>query len=352
VKRIHLLQGHNNGSAHYREALPARHVNAPDVQLYHSPAPQAPYDAYWLPHAALAAGNLTALMRLLELRTPFVVSLDDNVWELPTWNPATRSYTPEAIAGINWAIRSASRVVTSTSSLAVAVAQHTGVSPSKIAVLPSLVDLDEWPELPPRQHDAVRILFAGSDSHEGDWDEATNPGGPLDAVERIARERPDVEVLFVGYWPADFAQTIRIKHTHLTREVPADLYRGRVAFVDPVPLEDYPRTLAILRPDIAVAPLAAHPFNQSRSNTKWMEYSMAGAATLASDSTPYACLRNEVDGLLVQSGEWYDALNTLIDDEALRRKLADEARCRVRDCYSWQHSPHRWLWQDFFGGLS
>ena len=55
-----------------------------------------------------------------------------------------------------------------------------------------------------------------------------------------------------------------------------------------VPVTEFPDRLMRERFDIALAPLAANPFNEARSNLKFLEYSLAGAATVASAVGPFS----------------------------------------------------------------
>jgi glycosyltransferase involved in cell wall biosynthesis len=95
----------------------------------------------------------------------------------------------------------------------------------------------------------------------------------------------------------------------------------------------FARSLVAARPDIGLAPIVDEPFNQSRSELHWLEYSMAGAATVASrlmGGGPYDAIRDGVDGLLARNkGQWRDALRTLAGSPGLRADLAGRARERV-----------------------
>ncbi len=91
--------------------------------------------------------------------------------------------------------------------------------------------------------------------------------------------------------------------------------------------------LVAARPDIGLAPLVDEPYNQARSELHWLEYSLAGAATVATRTAgpgPYDVIRDGVDGLLARtSQDWQHSLGRLAASAALRADLAGRARERV-----------------------
>ena len=73
--------------------------------------------------------------------------------------------------------------------------------------------------------------------------------------------------------------------------------------------------------DIGLAPLPDDVFHRSKSNNKFREYGASRVAGIYSHNDAYSnCVEHEVSGLLVSNdaGHWYDALERLIEDEALR----------------------------------
>jgi len=95
----------------------------------------------------------------------------------------------------------------------------------------------------------------------------------------------------------------------------------------------FARSLVEARPDIGVAPVTDEPFNKARSELHWLEYSMAGAATIASrlmGGGPYDVIRDGVDGLTARNrSQWREGLRSLAESPTLRAELAGRARERV-----------------------
>lgn len=89
--------------------------------------------------------------------------------------------------------------------------------------------------------------------------------------------------------------------------------------------------------DIGLAPLVNTPFNHVKSNTKWVEYTAAGMATVASACPTYEACCDDDCGLLVEGtdpGPWSAALGFLVADVTRRHRVALNAQKRVRSDYS------------------
>lgn len=71
--------------------------------------------------------------------------------------------------------------------------------------------------------------------------------------------------------------------------------------------------------DIAIAPLADTAVNQARSDVKLKEYAAAGVPWLASPVGPYVGLGEREGGRLVADGDWFAAIEELMNDADTRR---------------------------------
>jgi O-antigen biosynthesis protein len=88
--------------------------------------------------------------------------------------------------------------------------------------------------------------------------------------------------------------------------------------------------------DINIAPLVAdNPFNQSKSEIKYMEAALLRVPTLASPTDAFAySIRHGHNGLLANSeAEWIEALSTLIENPADRIIIGDRAYADVINHY-------------------
>lgn len=111
-------------------------------------------------------------------------------------------------------------------------------------------------------------------------------------------------------------------------------------------VHDFGAALVVAQPDIGLAPLTDEEFDRCRSELHWLEYSMAGAATVASRTMgggPYDVIRPGVDGLLVRSkADWREALMQLAASRDLRQELAGRARERVLAEYNVETRADEW----------
>jgi hypothetical protein len=93
-----------------------------------------------------------------------------------------------------------------------------------------------------------------------------------------------------------------------------------------MPLPNLPEELA--RYDIALAPLeVGNVFCEAKSELKYFEAALVGVPTVASPTQPFAdAIRDGVTGFLAKSTEqWYEYLERLVTDPALRRKIGKAA---------------------------
>ncbi len=143
---------------------------------------------------------------------------------------------------------------------------------------------------------------------------------PQAAIEDYLEEHPNVEFEIFGSIP-----------------MPQELARfgDRVRAIPPV--RDYPefmKALAAREWDIGICPLAHTPFNQVKTDVKWIEYTACGIATIATKGMVYDECAAEGRGLLVSSGEWRDALQLLTDNPQLRYRMMLQAQTHLLLNYS------------------
>jgi glycosyltransferase involved in cell wall biosynthesis len=173
----------------------------------------------------------------------------------------------------------------------------------------------------------VRIGYAtGSRTHQRDFARA------LPGLLRVMDRRPDVRLVL-------FCEPGGGRPLLLTEEFPALHARAaHIEWRDMVPLDALPDELARL--DISIAPLEdGNPFCEAKSELKFFEAALAGVCTVASPTAPFrAAIRPGVTGLLADgAAEWEDALIRLVDDPALRRRMARDALHTVL----WEYGPQR-----------
>jgi len=176
-------------------------------------------------------------------------------------------------------------------------------------VLPNMIDVGNtrWQFSRPEMRYAC-VGWMGCHTHKEDLRIVK----PL--IERLSDEQV-FEVELQGYVPADLFEN------------PDGGVAKRVISQGYVDHEKYPFRMSVF--DIGLVPLVNEPFNDiGKSDLKFLEYSMAGAATIASKVGQYrTTITNRANGLLVGDDpeEWYEAVQYLKDDSR-REKIIREAQ--------------------------
>jgi glycosyltransferase involved in cell wall biosynthesis len=86
--------------------------------------------------------------------------------------------------------------------------------------------------------------------------------------------------------------------------------------------------------DIGICPLTSTDFNRAKSNNKWVEYTSAGIAVIASADTVYDQCCSDGCGYLCGSlDEWRLALERLVTDASERVAMVGRAQKRLETDY-------------------
>jgi glycosyltransferase involved in cell wall biosynthesis len=170
----------------------------------------------------------------------------------------------------------------------------------------------EWQEL---GDDLLRIGYAGgSRTHQRDFAVAAP------AIARTLREMPQARLTL-------FRDNFAGEGLVLMHEFPEfDDLMEKIEWRDMVPLADLPKELA--RFAVNIAPLEAdNPFCEAKSELKYFEAALGGVPTIASPSGPFRrAITEGVTGFLARTTEdWHAALSKLLNDAALRAKVAQNA---------------------------
>lgn len=271
----------------------------------------------------------------LRLGKKFVWQCDDDLWKIPDWNPVHVLLKEEDLNATNLYMDKCKSLWVSTENLAKVVGHS-----DKTRILPNLIDINQFDE-DIIYTEPLKIVWCGSSSHDEDLMIIVEP------IIRILEKYREIAVIFWGYLPTDLANFSRqpgFPHANLVPKY-QNLYYGEW-FSN----REYFHKLRNLKPDIAIMPLDGCEFNNSKSNLKFLEMSMAGAACIATNLPPYNCIRNKETGILVETEDregWTDALVELIENKEYRLKLNTAAREQIRQDYTWQ-SPRRQLWLQAF----
>jgi glycosyltransferase involved in cell wall biosynthesis len=164
----------------------------------------------------------------------------------------------------------------------------------------------------------VRIGYAGGTrTHQRDFSVAA------EAIATVLRERPSCRlVLFrLQIGQATILPTIEIKEFPSLQGI-----EDQIEWRTTVPVAQLPEEMA--RFDINIAPLeTGNIFCEAKSELKFFEGALLDVPTIASPTGPYKrAISNGVTGFLADSYEdWYTSLLRLVDEPALRHRIARAA---------------------------
>jgi glycosyltransferase involved in cell wall biosynthesis len=217
----------------------------------------------------------------------------------------------------------------------------------------------------PERIDTVRTLLAGSDivyvSTErlrerilGDYPDIVAVAGPINCSGRVIRTPEAAPARVLGYMAsADHLPNLLMvlpaieklldRHARLTFElfgsipIPEQLHRFGERIRKVAPVSDYESFLDRLAErgwDVGICPLTPTEFNLTKSNNKWVEYTSAGIAVVASANMIYdECCADGCGILAGDGGEWFAALERLVDDAAARVEMVARAQHKLEAVY-------------------
>jgi glycosyltransferase involved in cell wall biosynthesis len=232
-----------------------------------------------------------------------VYDLEDVLWEVPTHNPSYVATPKDMKKRLSKAINIAHRVTVTTETLADLVAKDFRIPRTKIRVIPnaisrSFLNACKSVTRTPNTSDRLRVGWAGGASHQKD----------LNILTEVVKATADkYQWVFMGFMPEGV--------------------EGLVEFHEPVELADYPRALAELNLDIAVAPLEDTKFTSGKSDLRVLEYAACGYPVIASEVPAFTAGGGIGNGLLCVDGnsaqEWMEGIEWLEHTEGFRRGIAD-----------------------------
>jgi hypothetical protein len=242
-----------------------------------------------------------------------VFEIDDLLTEMP----ATLLHAQAVQRGLPWLLKSlaAAEVVSvSTARLGEALATHA----RRWCVVPNCGSGDA---IPARVTDErpVTLLFVSSDRV---------PVAAAAAALRTLRPSRPFDVIALGPVADDLAR----EGIEIVRQ-PA------------LPRDRFAAWLRGLPNPLAVIPIGDTPFDRCKSAIKFYDYALAGVPVLCADRPPYSDAVRDGETALCAADTpeaWAQALQRLIDEPALRARLATAACAQVVATHRLEHSVAAW----------
>lgn len=257
-----------------------------------------------------------------------VYDLDDDIFNIDKDNPASRVIRRDEQMAAVACMRLADAITTTTSTLATVIRGAT--EGLEAIIIPNAIHPEDgWIPTPltGSQDGFQRIFWQGGESHGEDWAEC------IDAVDAVLSERANVRMVILGYLSPI-----------LYRYVQRPAWKGKVEFLEFRDPETYFKIMKFVRAEVGLAPLKDTPFNRSKSELKFLEYSAMGIPTVASDVKPYAdIITHEENGFIAtSSNEWYSSIITCLDDKKKRFPMIAAARNTIKDGYDIREMAKVW----------
>lgn len=327
--RVAMSPGGPDGCAFYRQFLP--HLHTPGSNYLYSAGPLDPalYRGYsaTVVQRMYAPPHAKALSIFKQMGLKVVYDLDDNLWEVPRYNPAFPLVKANQ-EGFGACVKMCDVMTVSTAALKVAAHRHTKTK-IPIVEIPNAIDFDLFSVLP-RNPDYVKVGWGGSNSHTSDVRQV------FELLVDLVRADSKLRVDFVGL-PAPE----RLKN------------HAQVIQRDWIPTGEYPSRLSSWRWDILLAPLEDNTFNNSKSSIKILEAAAIGAVVLVSDVGEYRkfCrLDPELKYLACSSmTDWKRKIQELTAEPERRAHYVEIMRRVVLEHYDIHKVASKW--HDLFNSL-
>jgi hypothetical protein len=262
-----------------------------------------------------AAGRILA-DKARKRKIPVIFHIDDDLLNVPRSlgpDKFARYNDPKRLSSLRANIEAADLLYTSTPALAQALSENGLAVPTISGDLYCTVD--PYSVRVPNPSTVPTIGYMGTGGHSEDL------ALILPAIESLMDELPSLRFETFG--------TIK-PPPGMTRF--GDRYRHHEGVSNYIGFTEKLRSLGWW---VGLAPLEDNPFNRCKADTKWVEYTLAGMATIAADLPVYhrACAGGS--GVLATSaGAWKEAMRTLILDSHARHKTIFEAQRKLCKVYT------------------
>jgi glycosyltransferase involved in cell wall biosynthesis len=249
---------------------------------------------------------------LARLEIPYIVDYDDAIFHNydRSSNPLVRKLLGRKIDVV---MRGADAVVAGNEYLA---GRSHDAGTDRVEIIPTVIDFDRYPHVPPNQEDPFVIGWIGSPT-TAQYVEDLAP------VLQEVSERQDIRVVMVGSGPVKVPG------------VPVEVRQ----WSEETEIED------ISLFDVGIMPLEDTPWERGKCGLKLIQYMGCGKPVIASPVGMNAeIVTDQHNGFHAETDEeWIESLIQLADNRELAAEMGDQGRELVADRYSLQVRKSQWV---------
>ena len=284
-------------------------------------------------------------MRLKHSGKPFLLELDDIVFDVPLYNVGSTAYYPGSPLAeiILQQIRNCDGVIVSTPFLG----ERLGKYHRKIRVIENTIDTTLWRRnISPPRHGA-NIGWMGGGTHGEDLEIVRG------AVDQVLKKYKNIKFTFIHGCPeflkhkrgCDWMETNDPRYVKSEKCLKCgglDRVRWTHKFKS---IDKYPDWISGFDIDIGLAPLVDNIFNRAKSNLRWLEYSALGIPTVASPVSHFKeSIKEGETGLFAGSvDDWVSKISQLVEDVGLRQRIGESALAEVKTVWSPKVQAEKYL---------
>jgi O-antigen biosynthesis protein len=263
---------------------------------------------------------LDPTVKIQKAGAKLIYEIDDDLFHIPEWNPAYKILgTKKVQDGIRRFLARVDAMFVTTEALRDTYKNYC----EKIYVLPNSIEYDFIFPMDEKNTHLPVVCWQGSMTHERDLAIAKK------SFERLAH---DEDLLFKMWCGID-------------QDTKKPVFEVPGAVTLPLtPFEGFFQMFGQVGTHIGLAPLAAIPFNKSKSNLKFLEYTAYNAVTVASNFGPYKdTIEDGVTGVLISNNnDWYDKVRELLENETLYNTILENAQTFVKENYDISKNYKLW----------
>jgi glycosyltransferase involved in cell wall biosynthesis len=262
---------------------------------------------------------LQPILQMKKRGPKLVYEIDDDLFNIPDWNPA------KAVLGTKSAQDGIKRFLSNVDALFVSTLPLVNLYKpycEKIYVLPNSINYEFVYDKVQNSQKKV-VLWQGSMTHYKDIAIAEK------GFAALAKNKDIILKMWCGFDPQTHKPVFDFPGSQVIPLVPFEAFYAMFSQIDA---------------HIGLAPLNANIFNRSKSNLKFLEYTVQGMVTVASDFGPYKeTIEHEKTGILVSDNrDWYDAVMDIVNNEEKRNKILENAKKVVDGRYNIEINYQLW----------